>query len=343
MRAALYFGAGDVRIEDVPEPDPGPGDVKVRPLHNGFCGTDLHQYYVGPMSPAPLPFVIGHEFSGRVVETGPGVTRTRVGDLVTVQPLWTCGACAPCLAGDTNLCVETLCHGLGASGGGLSEYTVVRESMVHVLPDGVDSVQGALVEPMSVAYHAVRRADPRPGDRAVVFGAGPIGIGAFLGLRALGVDDVVVVEPAAERAAAIRRIGAGTVLDPAAGDVVGEILEHTSGGARVVIDAAGVGASFRDALAVAGTRARIVTVAAYMEPVVYNPTDLMMREIEIVSSFAYCGDFEPVVAHMAAGRYPTDGWVERLPFEAHESAYERLHQGTAIKLLVDVNSEESSA
>jgi (R,R)-butanediol dehydrogenase / meso-butanediol dehydrogenase / diacetyl reductase len=337
MRAARYYGAGDIRLEDVPEPDPGAGDVKIRSLHNGLCGTDLHQFYVGPMSPAPLPIIVGHECCGEVVEIGRDVTAVNVGDLVAIEPLWSCGTCAPCLAGDANLCWDVLCHGLGGPGGGLSEFTVVREQMAYPLPEGVDALHGALVEPMSVAYRAVMRGDPRPGDAAVVFGAGPIGIGTFLAFRARGVDDVTVVEPAPERRAAVARLGAERVLDPAATDVVEDVREHTRGaGARVVVDAAGVPASFTAALAVAGTRGRVVTVAAYMEPVAYNPTDVMMRELEIVSSFSYNGEFDAVIAQMAAGRYPTDGWVERVPFDEQLGAYERLHRGEAIKLIVDV-------
>jgi (R,R)-butanediol dehydrogenase/meso-butanediol dehydrogenase/diacetyl reductase len=337
MRAALYYGAGDVRLEDIAEPDPTPGTVKVRSLHNGLCGTDLHQYFVGPMSPAPLPTVIGHEFSGEVVELGAGVTSLAVGDLIAVEPLWPCGTCEPCTAGDPNLCPEVLCHGLGGPGGGLSELTVVREHMAHRLPEGLGPVHGALVEPMSVAYRAVLRAAPRPGDSAVVFGAGPIGIGAYLALRALGVDDVTVVEPAVERRAAVSGLGAERVLDPAATDVVEGVREHTGGlGARVVIDAAGVPASFTTALGVAAPKGRVVTVAAYMEPVSYNPTDVMMRELEIVSSFSYNGEFDAVIGHMAAGRYPIDGWVERIPFDDQLSAYDRLHRGEAIKLMIDL-------
>ena len=337
MRAALYYGPGDVRLEDIPEPDPGPGSVKVRSLHNGLCGTDLHQYFVGPMSPAALPTVIGHEFSGEVVDIGRDVTSVAVGDLVAIEPLWPCGVCAPCVDGDPNLCWEVLCHGLGGPGGGLSEYTVVREHMAHKLPEGLGSVHGALVEPMSVSYRAVLRAEPTPADSAVVFGAGPIGIGAYLALRAIGIDDVTVVEPAAERRAAVASLGAERVLDPATTDVCQEVQEFTRGaGARVVIDAAGVPSSFTAALGVAGTRARIVTVAAYMEPVSYNPTDAMMRELEIVSSFSYNGEFDAVIGHMAAGRYPIDGWVERVPFDDQLGAYERLHRGEAIKLMVDL-------
>ena len=162
MRAALYYGPGDVRLEDIPEPDPTPGTVKVRSLHNGLCGTDLHQYFVGPMSPAPLPTVVGHEFSGEVVDVGRDVTSVAVGDLVAIEPLWPCGTCAPCVDGDPNLCWEVLCHGLGGPGGGLSEFTVVREHMAHRLPEGLGPVHGALVEPMSVAYRAVLRGRAAP-------------------------------------------------------------------------------------------------------------------------------------------------------------------------------------
>jgi (R,R)-butanediol dehydrogenase/meso-butanediol dehydrogenase/diacetyl reductase len=209
--------------------------------------------------------------------------------------------------------------------------------MAYKLPESVGPVLGALVEPMSVAYRAVLRGHPQPGGTAVVFGGGPIGIGSFLALRALGIDDVTVVEPASERRAAVERLGATKVLDPAVTDVVGVVRDATDGaGAHVVIDAAGVASSFDAALGVAGTGSRVVTVAAYMGPVTYNPTDLMMREIEIVSSFSYAGEFDAVIEHMAAGRYPTDGWVERVPFEDHLGAYERLHNGEAIKLMVDL-------
>src|ERR1700712_1906487 len=144
MRAALYYGPGDVRLEDIPEPDPTPGTVKVQSRHNGLCGTDLHQYFVRSMSAAPLPSVVGHECSGEVMELGEGVTWVAVGDLVAIEPLWPCGACAPCTDGDPNLCFEVLCHGLGGPGGGLSEFTVVREHMAHKLPEGLGAVHGAL-------------------------------------------------------------------------------------------------------------------------------------------------------------------------------------------------------
>ncbi len=272
-----------------------------------------------------------------MVDVGRDVTRVAVGDLVAVEPSLPCGSCPPCVDGNYNLCLQFLCNGLGGPSGGLSEFTIARESMAYPLPEQVGPVLGALVEPMSVAYRAVLRAHPRPGLAAVVLGAGPIGIGSFLALRALGVDNVTMVEPAPQRRAAVSALGAAAVLDPTATDVVGAIREATHGaGVPVVIDAAGTRASFATGLGVAGRKGRFVTVAAYMEPVTYNPTDVLMREVEIVSSFAYAGEFAAVIEHMAAGRYPAEGWIEHVPFEEHFTAYDRLHRGEAIKLMVDL-------
>jgi (R,R)-butanediol dehydrogenase/meso-butanediol dehydrogenase/diacetyl reductase len=230
-----------------------------------------------------------------------------------------------------------ICHGLGAPGGGLSEWTAVDERMVHRVPEGIDAVRAALVEPMSVAFRGVRLGRPRPGTCAVVLGAGPIGLGCWFALRALGIEDVVVSEPAASRRRVASSLGADPVLDPSAGDVVAAVLEHTRGaGADLAIDAAGNPASFRTGLALTGRGGRFVTLAAYTEAVAYNPTEIMMREIEIVSSFSTCGEFGEVLAQMQAGRYPLEGWVERVPFEDQLAAYERLHRGTAMKVLIDV-------
>jgi (R,R)-butanediol dehydrogenase/meso-butanediol dehydrogenase/diacetyl reductase len=343
VRAARYHGPGDIRIETVPDPAPGPGEVLVRPLHNGLCGTDLHQFYDGPMAPVPLPIVVGHEFSAEVVELGAGDDPPGAGgalapgDLVAVAPLWTCGGCAHCAAGHHNLCEQMMCHGMGTAGGGLAEYTVVKRSMAHRLPDGVTASAGALAEPLSVAYHAVRQSRPEPGRPAVVFGAGPIGIGCFLGLRAEGVDEVLVVEPAADRRAAAASVGAETVLDPAATDVVAHVMELTKGaGVPVTIDAAGAEAAFRTAMRVTGRRGRLVPVAAYLEPFAFNPSDAMLNEIEIIASFSYNDEFPIVLGHLASGRYPTDSWVEHIPFDTHTDAYPRMRAGTVIKAMVDV-------
>jgi (R,R)-butanediol dehydrogenase/meso-butanediol dehydrogenase/diacetyl reductase len=170
-----------------------------------------------------------------------------------------------------------------------------------------------------------------------VLGGGPIGIGCFLALRAQGIDDVIVSEPAPARRDALASVGAEQVLDPTTTDVAAMVQEHTKGeGADLVIDAAGVAASFQTGLAVTGRKGRFVTLAAYMEPMSYNPTDLMIREITIVSSFSTSGEFDRVLEHMAAGEYPTESWTDTVSLDDHVSAYDELHEGRAIKILVDV-------
>ena len=339
MRAACYYGAGDVRIEEIATPVLGRGEVLVRPAFNGLCGTDLHQYLHGPMSDAPLPIVVGHEFSGEIVDVGPDVTDHKVGHLVAIEPVWPCGGCQPCASGRYNLCAASVWTGLTGGGGGISELTSVKAGMAHRLPDGVTLREGALVEPLAVAYHAVRMSRAAAGEQAVVVGAGPIGIGVYLGLRASGVEDVVVIEPAPERRAAVATVGAETVLDPQAVDVTEAVLDRTRGsGVSVVIDAAGVPSGFESALPMLAAGGRLVIVAAFMDPVAFHPLHVFQREVEILHSFAYCHDFEPVLAHLANGRYPNDGWVEVVPAQLLHETYLRLEKREAIKVLVDVGA-----
>ena len=151
MRAAVYYGNHNLEIEDVPEPTAGDGQVKVKVSRNGICGTDLHEYYDGPIfippaDPHPLtgkhmPLVIGHEFSGAVTEVGHGVTDVQEGEHVTIEPIYRCGQCRPCKSGQYHLCTVIGFHGLMADGG-MAEYTVVPRNQVHKLPDTVPAGDG---------------------------------------------------------------------------------------------------------------------------------------------------------------------------------------------------------
>ena len=237
MRAAMYYGNHKLEIEDIPEPSPGEGQVKVRVSRNGICGTDLHEYYDGPIfippdQPHPLtgkamPLVIGHEFSGTVTEVGAGVTDVGEGDRVTIEPVYRCGHCRPCKSGRYNLCNSVGFHGLMADGG-MAEYTVVPQNQVYRLPDSIPLEMGALVEPMSVAYHAAVLGEVNDQSRALIYGAGPIGIGLWFALRGMGLTEIDVVEPSPTRRNAIEALGART-LDPTALDVPELIADRTDG------------------------------------------------------------------------------------------------------------------
>ncbi len=345
MRAAVYYGPNKVAVEDVAVPDPGPGTVRLQVGFNGICGTDLHEYYAGPIfvptQPHPLthqelPLTLGHEFSGTITAVGAGVTEWREGDRVAVEPIYKCGHCGPCAAGNYNVCQQIGFHGL-MSDGGMAEYTVVPTNMLHRLPDNVSLELGALVEPMSVAYHAATLGDISPGDTAMVFGAGPIGIGLWFALRGKGLQDVFVVEPSPVRRAAIEALGA-TTLDPTTTDVPGLIADHTYGaGADAVFDAAGVTPAVETALACVGSRKPMVSVAIYEKPLQTPLLNLVMNESRIQGSLCYTGaDFEAVIALMAQGAYDTTGWVAQIPIgDVVSEGFEALHAGNKMKVLVD--------
>ncbi|MDX1879895.1 2,3-butanediol dehydrogenase [Mycobacterium sp. SMC-18] len=345
MRAAVYYGPNKLAVEDVAIPTPGPGQVQLQVGFNGICGTDLHEYYAGPIfvptQPHPLthqelPLTLGHEFSGTITAVGAGVTEWREGDRVAVEPIYKCGHCGPCAAGNYNVCQQIGFHGL-MSDGGMAEYTVVPTNMLHRLPDNVSLELGALVEPMSVAYHAATLGDVKPGDTAMVFGAGPIGIGLWFALRGKGLQEVFVVEPSPTRRAAIEALGAVT-LDPTVIDVPGFIADHTYGaGADAVYDAAGVTPAVETALACVGSRKPMVSVAIYEKPLQTPLLNLVMNESRIQGSLCYTGaDFEAVIALMAQGAYDTTGWVAQIPIgDVVSEGFEALHAGNKMKVLVD--------
>jgi (R,R)-butanediol dehydrogenase/meso-butanediol dehydrogenase/diacetyl reductase len=211
---------------------------------------------------------------------------------------------------------------------------------VHVLPGNLTLPQGALVEPMSVAFNGVLRSRAEPGATAVVFGAGPIGIGAFLGLQIVGVrpDDIVVVEPSSTRRAAIQRLGATQTLDPGSVDVVAELLGWTKGrGADAVLECSGAPAALAIAPVVAALGRRVVVVALFEEPVPFNP-GVLLRGAEVVGSLGYApGVFGRVIDAMASGAYPTTGWVEHIPLAGLVAdGLEALRAGTKMKVLVDL-------
>ncbi|HWM21270.1 MAG TPA: 2,3-butanediol dehydrogenase [Ilumatobacteraceae bacterium] len=346
MRAAVYYGNSQLKIEDVPEPDVTDGHVKVKVSRNGICGTDLHEYYDGPIfipesEPHPLtgktlPVVIGHEFSGVVTDVGRGVKGIAEGDHVAIEPVYYCGTCRPCTMGQTNICKQVGFHGLMADGG-MAEYSLVPQHMIHQLPESVSLEMGALVEPMAVAFHAAQLGNVNEQSQALIFGGGPIGIGLWFALRGLGLTEIDVVEPVEPRRRALEALGART-LDPLSVDIPAMIADRTNGdGVDVAYDAAGVVAAVQSALDCVGERRPLISVAIYQAPLQTPLLNLVLRERRIQGTLCYTADdYRSVIDLMAGGHYDTSGWVDTIPIEnVIEDGYEPLHAGAKMKLLVD--------
>lgn len=346
MRAAVYYGNHKVEIEDVPEPEAGPGQVKIRVSRNGICGTDLHEFYDGPIfippsDPHPLtdkamPLILGHEFSGIVTAVGAGVDDVAEGDAVTIEPIYRCGECRPCRSGQYNLCKSIGFHGLMADGG-MAEYTVVPRNQVHKLPDTIPVEMGALVEPMSVAYHAAVLGEVGDQSRALVYGAGPIGIGIWFALRGMGLTEIDVVEPSETRRKSIEALGART-LDPMSVDVPALIADRTDGdGVDAAFDAAGVAPAVESALECVGERRPLISVAIYDKPLSTPLINLVLRERRIQGTICYTSDdYRAVIDLMAKGHYDTTGWVDTIALgDVVDGGFEELRAGRKMKLLVD--------
>jgi (R,R)-butanediol dehydrogenase/meso-butanediol dehydrogenase/diacetyl reductase len=350
MLAAILHGPLDLRFENVLTPEPGPGDVQVRVAHNGICGSDLHNYYRG-FGADPRPQILGHELAGVVTAVGDATTDVATGTRVAVRPTWGCTACPQCRVGVPHLCPNRTSFSTNkltadpetrsfttSHGAGLSEYVVVPRQCIVPLAGNLSLGQGALTEPVSVAYNGLLRAGAAPGKSALVVGAGPIGIGAFLGLRAMGVEQIIISEPSAERRSAIEALGAETVLDPTAIDLPRTVKELTGGlGADAVIEAAGTPRSFASALDSCAPHGRVTLIALFEQAPKLEPWDLILRELDVVGAIGYNrSTFEHVHDLMAAGHYPTDGWVEHVGYDDLVPAIDELRRGARMKLLVDL-------
>ncbi len=325
MKAVRWHAARDVRLDDVTEPSAAPGEVVVSVLACGICGSDLHEYLHGPLyipkTPHPLtgtapPVTLGHEFSGRIVDVGSGVTTVSAGQRVTVNPCLLCGECAWCRRGQANYCAKLGSLGLSRDGA-LAPLVAVPAYGCHVLPDDVDDTAGASVEPLAVVLHAWRRARLSGGERVVVVGAGAIGLLLLQVLRAKGAGWVGIIEPRAERRRLAEALGADVVIDPGAGDPARTVARLTGDErADVAFECVGNAAAFATAVRAAGKGGRIVLVGLVAEIVPTNLLTLLAHEKEIVGSSAYVDEFPEAIRLLRERRVRVDDIVTtRVPIE----------------------------
>jgi (R,R)-butanediol dehydrogenase/meso-butanediol dehydrogenase/diacetyl reductase/L-iditol 2-dehydrogenase len=229
--------AEKLAVVDIPARDPGPEDVRIRVAYCAICGSDPHLVQDNVFG-WELPFGLGHEVSGVVVETGPGAVKKglKAGDRVAGNFLKFCGTCYYCQNGQQQFCV----HADESNQPGMSEFITWHESQVYKLPDGVSLKEGCLLEPVSVAVRIVDKAAPRFGARVAICGGGPIGLLSLQGFRMAGASRITVIEPIESRRRLAAELGADEVIDPAARDVPDAARELTGGlGYDIVVDCSG--------------------------------------------------------------------------------------------------------
>jgi 2-desacetyl-2-hydroxyethyl bacteriochlorophyllide A dehydrogenase len=336
MKVSMVTGPGETRVVDVPKPTVGPTDVLVKIRACGICGSDAFYIALGGVPPRQGHTPLGHEPAGEVVEVGSDVTGIAVGDHVVMNPM----------AAPSGII------GNGGASGALADYLLienaVRGTSLEIVPDHIPFEVAALNEPMAVARHGVNRCQPKLSDKVVVFGAGPIGLGATIAFKSLGVSHVVVADLLPARLEKALAVGADAVINSADEDVTQRLIElHGAGeslfpgkvGTDIYFDAAGAPAVINTALAAAKPGARLGVVGVHKQPVEVDFVNIMSNEITIVGSMGYPDEIFEVTNDLIAN------WEKYAVIVSHTIPFDNVDEalrtastpGAADKVVVTFN------
>ncbi|MFD2706289.1 2,3-butanediol dehydrogenase [Salibacterium lacus] len=348
MKAAVWHGAKDIRIEEKEDPAPRGKDVKVRVAWTGICGSDLHEYLDGPMTipeenPDPLtgetaPLTMGHEFSGVVEETGENVSGFSAGDRVVINPLVTHGNKGPAY----DIYDGFNFVGLGQDGG-FADYVVLDEKHLYSLPDHLSLEQGALVEPSAVAVQAAKEGKLQEGQTVGIYGAGPIGLLTVAAAKAFGASSIVVLDLSEPRLEKAKEMGATHVINSGEQKPEEAVKEIVPDGFDVTFEVAGVEPTLNQAIRTTTPRGMVVIVSLITHPVAITPMDLTSSGVMITSSAAYEPEvYQKTIDLIASGTMEVKEAVTR-----HIALNDIVEQGfealagdkSEVKILVELSGE----
>ena len=303
MTAAVLYAPRDLRIEQRPVPTPSEGEVLVRILSVGVCGSDVHYYEHGRIADFVVrsPLVLGHESSGQIVEVGKGVSRARVGERVAIEPGVPCGHCGQCRAGRYNLCPNIRFHGTPPVDGTLSEFVAVRSELAYSVPDEISDNAAALLEPLSVGIWANHKAGTRTGTSLLIAGAGPIGLVTVMVARAAGATRIAVSDVNRNRLSAAVASGATETAVPGSDDLAGEF--------DAFIDCSGSAAAIDAGVRLVRPAGSVVLVGMGADELRLPFGLVQQRELVITGTFRYANTWPTAIALAASGRVSLDDLV----------------------------------
>lgn len=331
------LGFGNLEIVDVEEPKPGKDQVKILVKYSGICGTDLHTYEGHYKVKAPV--ILGHEFSGEIVEVGENVTEFQPGDRVTSETtFYICGTCIYCRSGDYNLCSSR--KGLGTQqNGSFAKYVIARKESIHKLPEHVDYVSAAMTEPLACAYHAVAKAAIKEGDVVVVLGPGPIGLLTAQVVKAYRATVIITgLSTDKLRLEKAKELGIDFAVNIQEEDINSIVKSLTDGyGADVVLECTGAVSAVNMGLELLKKKGQFVQVGIFAKPeILIDSEKIIQKEITMVGSRSQKpSDWEPVLALMNEKRVNAKALVtHQFNIEQWEEAYKAIKSGEAIKVLL---------
>lgn len=342
MQAIVKYQIGDgyIGLRDVPEPEPGEGEVKIAVQAAGICGSDLHIWHGDIEIPVKPPVTLGHEFSGVISALGPGVAGLEVGLRVTAENSHSvCGSCEYCMTGCYNLCQERLATGY-AFDGAFAPYCVVPAERVHILPDTVDFLTGALSDPSACTYRAVcEMGAVGPGDTVLILGVGPMGLFSTQYTKLSGGRVILAGTPAdVARLEIGRELGADFTIDVTQSDAVDNIKRLAGrGGIDVVLECAGAPDAARLGLQLIKKRGRFVLVGIYGRPFELDFDQVLYKELVVKGMFSHkYKAWEKAIALAAQGLIKAEPLItDILPLSEWEKGFRRFAERKALKVIFE--------
>ena len=338
MKAAVYYGPHDIRIEDVARPEIGSSGIVVSVRACGICGSDLHFYQRGGAKVKPGT-IMGHEFSGDVVEVGEAVTGIKVGDRVAGTSLMLCGECHWCRLGQYALCQAIRMGGFDFHGA-YAQYAPVPLAVpgqtVFTLPPGLSYQAGALMEPLGIGIFAAKRAEPLRSDTVVVFGAGMIGLSAVAAFRSVGVSRLIVSEISPRRCQAALSIGADAVINPAAEDFMLRLLDETEGrGADIAVECTGLRKPFLQAMKILKIDGKLMQVGVFDTAFEFNPVTITTKNLRVIGCLG--GDYSASMQLLGGGKIDVNNFISHVfPLSGIREAFEtQADTGVSVKVIVN--------
>lgn len=327
----------EVTLQEVDAPVAGTGEVLVRAVLAGVCGSDTHALH-GRHPHIRLPYAPGHEVVGVVERLGAEVTQVAVGDRVTVEPTLPCWHCKQCLAGRENLCEHLDFFGCGHPQGGMAQRFTVAADRLHRVPDDLDDVTASLIEPLSTPVHAVRLGGPVAGRTVAILGAGTIGLLVLAVVRSQGAARVVVSDVLEGKRVRALRLGSDAVVDAAGDDVVDRVRAALGESADVVFDCVAVQATLDQAVALARKAGTVVVVGVPSAPVTLDLPTLQDEQIRLQGSATYLPqDYAASIALLRSGAVRADDIVTAtFPLAQAAEAFAASLGGDQVKVLVSL-------
>jgi 2-desacetyl-2-hydroxyethyl bacteriochlorophyllide A dehydrogenase len=340
---AFVTKAGVIEFRERPIPELGADDVCISVQAVTLCGSDLH-IFKGRHPAAPLPVPVGHEIAGRVERIGAEVSRFQPGDRVAVEPVIACGGCHFCQRGQYHLCLE-ISFQYRQGQGGLTPTFIAPERWVHPLPKGISYTEGALLEPLSVAVHAVEKAALELGDSVAIFGDGAIGLLLLQAAKAVGAGSVFLVGINPHRLELASRLGADVTLNNLENDPIAVILEHTGGlGVTRSFEAVGLEETLVQSLKALQKGGRAILLGLFEQPTTRLPANIFVqKEITLTGSQGYNWDFQTAIKLVEQGRVDLKSLItHEFPLERVQEAFEALMDAgkRAVKVAIRVGNKD---